>query len=119
MLCRELGMSRSSLYRLLESEGGVTQYIQRLRLSESLAQLSNPSNRKPIAIIAYELGMVDPSAFSRAFRRQFGISPSDAREAAQAGLVPPIAQAHRDAWNGIGGLLARLGPVARWLDQPR
>jgi AraC-like DNA-binding protein len=108
MLCRELGLSRSSLYRLLESEGGVTQYIQRLRLSESLAQLSNPSNRKPIAILAYELGMVDPSAFSRAFRRQFGISPTDAREAAQAGLVPPIAQTLRDAWNGIGGLLARL-----------
>ncbi|MCP4621761.1 MAG: helix-turn-helix domain-containing protein [Bradyrhizobium sp.] len=108
MLCRELGMSRSSLYRLLESEGGVAQYIQRLRLSESFAQLSDPANRKPIAVIADELGMIDSSSFSRAFRRQFGISPTDAREAAQAGLAPSIAQAHQNAWNGIGGLLSRL-----------
>jgi len=108
MLCRELGMSRSSLYRLLECEGGVAQYIQRLRLLESLAQLSDPSNRKPIAVIADELGLIDPSSFSRAFRRQFGISPTDAREAAQAGLAPSIAQTRQDAWNGIGGLLSRL-----------
>jgi AraC-like DNA-binding protein len=108
MLCRELGMSRSSVYRLLEAEGGVARYIQDLRLSESLAQLSDPSNTKPIATIADELGLMDSSSFSRAFRRQFGISPTDAREAAQAGLVPSLAQTHQGAWNGVGGLLSRL-----------
>jgi len=108
MLCRELGMSRSSLYRLLESEGGVAQYIQRLRLLNGLAQLSDPSNRRPIVVIADESGMMDASSFSRAFRRQFGISPTDAREAAQAGIAPSMAQAHEAASNGIGGLLSRL-----------
>jgi AraC-like DNA-binding protein len=107
-LCRELGMSRSSVYRLLEAEGGLARYIQRLRLSEIFARLSDPSNREPIVDIADELGMVDPSSFSRAFRRQFGISPTDAREAAQAGLVPSVTQADQSAWNGIGGLLSRL-----------
>ena len=97
MLCRELGMSRSSIYRLLESEGGVVHFVQRLRLLETLAQLSDPSNRKTIAIIADELGLTDPSSFSRAFRRQFGISPSDARKAAQAGLGRSIAQTHQEA----------------------
>ena len=108
MLCRELGISRSRLYRLLESEGGVAHYIQRLRLSESFAQLTDPSNGKPIAIIADELGLIDSSSFSRAFRRQFGISPTDAREAAQAGLVPSIARTHQNTSSGIGGLLSRL-----------
>ena len=108
MLCRELGISRSGIYRLLEAEGGVARYIQRLRLSESFAQLNDPYNRKPIAVIADELGLIDSSSFSRAFRRQFGISPTDAREAGQAGLVPSIAEPHYDAGNGIGGLLSRL-----------
>ena len=107
-LCRELGMSRSSVYRLLKAEGGLERYIQRLRLSESFAQLSDPSNRKPILEIADELGMVDPSSFSRAFRRQFGISPTDAREAAKAGLVFSVAPAHQGEGNGISELLSRL-----------
>ena len=108
MLCRELGMSRSSLYRLLESEGGVERYIQRHRLAESFAQLSDPSNTQSIVVIADELGMLDPSSFSRAFRRQFGISPTDVREAARAGLAPSLAPARRDAWGGVGELLSRL-----------
>jgi len=108
MLCRELGMSRSSLYRLLESEGGVERYIQYHRMAESFAQLSDPSNTQPIVVIADELGMHDPSSFSRAFRRQFGISPIDVREAARAGVAASLAPARRDTWGGVGGLLARL-----------
>jgi AraC-like DNA-binding protein len=108
LLCHELGMSRSSLYRLLESEGGVDRYIQHHRMAESFAQLSDPSNTQPIVVIAYELGMLDPSSFSRAFRRQFGISPTDVREAARAGLAPSLAPARRDTWGGVGGLLSRL-----------
>ena len=108
MLCRELGMSRSSLYRLLEAEGGVERYIQRHRLAESFAQLSDPSNTQPIVVIADELGMLDSSSFSRAFRRQFGISPTDVREAARAGLALSLAPARRDTWSSVGELLSRL-----------
>ena len=110
MLCRELGMSRSSVYRLLEAEGGVARYIQRHRLAESFAQLSDPSNTKPIFAIAGELGMLDLSSFSRAFRQQFGISPTDVREAARAGLATSVAQARQGARDGggVGGLLSCL-----------
>lgn len=107
-LCRELGMSRSSVYRLFKAEGGLARYIHRLRLSESLAQLSDPSNRRPIIEIASELGMVDPSSFSRAFRREFGVCPSDAREAAQAGLAPTVAPTDQGPSVGMSGLLSRL-----------
>lgn len=108
MLCRELGMSRSSLYRLLESEGGVERYIQHHRMMESFAQLSDPSNTQPIVVIAVELRMLDSSSFSRAFRRKFGISPTDVREAARAGLALSLAPARRDAWSSVGELLSRL-----------
>ena len=108
MLCRELGMSRSSLYRLLESEGGVQRYIQHHRMAESFALLSDPSNAQQIVVIADDVGMLDLSSFSRAFRRQFGISPTDVREAARAGLDPSLAVVDRGTKGVVSGLLARL-----------
>lgn len=88
MLSRLIGMSRSALYRLMESQGGVTRDIRRQRLLESLAVLSDPGRDKSIAAIAEEFCFSDAADFSRAFRREFGLAPSDARATAQAGLVP-------------------------------
>jgi AraC-like DNA-binding protein len=89
-LCREAGASRSTLYRLLESEGGVGRYIQRQRLSESFAILGDASNTIPIGMIAETLCFADASSFSRAFRREFGITPSDLRVASLSGVAPAI-----------------------------
>ena len=88
MLCREVGTSRSQLYRLLESESGVARYIQRQRLSEGHAALCDVSNTKRIATIAEELCFADASGFSRAFRQEFGMSPGEVRAASLAGLAP-------------------------------
>ena len=87
MLCREVGMSRSQLYRLLESEGGAAHYIRRRRLEESYALLSNPGDQRPVSAIAEELCFGDASGFSRAFRQEFGMSPSEARLATRSGLA--------------------------------
>ena len=87
-LCREAATSRSQLYRLLESEGGVAHYIQRRRLSESFRLLCDESNNASIGKIAELLCFADGSSFSRAFRREFGLSPSDVRAASLAGLPP-------------------------------
>jgi AraC-like DNA-binding protein len=87
-LCREAATSRSQLYRLLEGEGGVAHYIQRQRLSESFALLCDASNTLPVGRIAELLCFADASSFSRSFRREFGMSPSDVRASSLAGLVP-------------------------------
>ncbi|HEU5096730.1 MAG TPA: helix-turn-helix domain-containing protein [Reyranella sp.] len=89
-LCRELATSRSQLYRLLDGEGGVSHYIQRQRLSESFTLLCNASNILPVAKIAELLCFADASNFSRAFRREFGMSPSDARAASMTGPPPGL-----------------------------
>ena len=81
MLCHLIGISRSSLYRLLESEGGVTSYIQRQRLIEAHSRLSDSRNTQSIVSMAYDLGFTDSSGFSRAFRAMFGVSPREMRAA--------------------------------------
>lgn len=91
-LCKEAATSRSQLYRLLEGQGGVAHYIQRCRLSESFALLSDATNVLPIAKIAELLSFADASSFSRAFRREFGVRPTDVRAASLSGL-PPLAMA--------------------------
>jgi AraC-like DNA-binding protein len=87
-LCREAATSRSQLYRLLEGEGGVVHYIQRRRLSESFTLLCDPSSRFSIGQVAEMLCFADGSSFSRAFRREFGMSPSDVRAGAVGGSPP-------------------------------
>jgi len=94
-LCREAATSRSRLYRLFENEGGVAHYIQRQRLSESFTLLSDATNLVPVAKIAEALCFTDASSFSRAFRREFSMSPSDVRAACATGSRP--ARLPRDA----------------------
>ena len=90
MLCRHVGMSRSNLYRLLESEGGVASYIQRHRLMEARSRLSDIRNTQSIAAMAHDLCFTDSSSFSRAFRAMFGLSPGDVRAVtAKSGMTDP------------------------------
>lgn len=88
LICREAYASRSQVYRLLQGEGGVARYIQKLRLSEGFAVLCDSSRRDTIETIAEQLCFADASTFARAFRREFGMSPSDVRVAAQTGYAP-------------------------------
>jgi AraC-like DNA-binding protein len=85
-LCRQLGVSRSQLYRLFERKGGVTHYIQRQRLIRIFDTLCNPEDRRPISAVAADFCFEDPSSFGRAFRREFGCSAGDVRVSAAAGL---------------------------------
>jgi AraC-like DNA-binding protein len=87
-LCQETAMSRSQLYRVLESEGGVTSYIQRRRLSESFSMLCDTSCTLPIGEIAASLCFSDASSFSRAFKREFGNAPTEVRAASRQGQPP-------------------------------
>jgi AraC-like DNA-binding protein len=86
-LSRLVGMSRSNLYRLFENAGGVARYIQRERLLEARAVLSDLATTRSISAIAEELCFADASSFSRAFKREFGYRPSEVRSAALAGLA--------------------------------
>ncbi len=78
-LCREIGVSRSGLYRIFEPVGGVSAYIRRARLRKTRDALADSADRRPISVIAEQWGFMDPSTYSRMFKKEFGISPKEAR----------------------------------------
>jgi AraC-like DNA-binding protein len=83
-LANRLHISVRQLYRLFEEQGySVCRYIQRTRLQRSAGDLSNPHlKRESITAIAYKWGFTDSAHFSRAFKKQFELSPKDYRSSA-------------------------------------
>ncbi|CAH1673019.1 AraC family transcriptional regulator [Chelatococcus asaccharovorans] len=77
-LAQAAGLSRSTLYRVFASHGGVSSLITRERLNEAHRRLTSAGGPSAINALAYDLCFSDPSTFSRAFKRQFGYSPRDA-----------------------------------------
>ncbi|WP_246794776.1 AraC family transcriptional regulator [Burkholderia perseverans] len=71
-------LSRATLYRLFENEGGLATYIRNCRLREAADQLRQ-SPHKAVVDIAFELGFGSASDFNHAFRRAYDMAPRDFR----------------------------------------
>ena len=109
-LGRMLGVSRSRLYRLFEPLGGVTAYIRRQRLLAAHRALLDPLETSAIVAISERVGFPDASAFSRAFRAEFGYSPSHARAALARRTAAPSVRRPGGGASGLslGDILNRL-----------
>jgi AraC-like DNA-binding protein len=87
-LARRFRMSRAYLYRLFANDGGVQAYIRAQRLRRCFQAIADPTNHaRGIGDIALSFGFVSEAHFSRVFRQEFGLNPTDAR--AQAAIPPP------------------------------
>jgi len=80
LLANELNLSESQLYRKLKalSNKSISHFIRSIRLSAAKKLLSATDNN--ISDIAYQCGFNNPAWFSRAFKEEFGVSPTEFRK---------------------------------------
>ena len=76
-LCNEIGISERQLQRKLKSitNKSPNQLISSVRLHRAKELLLE--NKHNIAEVAYETGFSNPSYFSKSFKKEFGVTPSD------------------------------------------
>lgn len=76
-LSREMHMSRVALYKKLRSLTGQTptEFIRSIRLKKAAALLRKPGLQ--VSEIAYEVGFSNPKHFSRHFKAEFGMVPTE------------------------------------------
>src|ERR1700754_131738 len=67
-------LTRPTLYRMFEPEGGLHAYIRNCRLREAARRLSGVP-AMPVSRIAEALGFSHASDFTRAFHRAYGMAP--------------------------------------------
>jgi len=76
-LCLELGLNRTKLYSTIKSIAGMSlgNFIRKIRLDKA-AELLKTTDMS-ISEVGYFVGLESPSYFTRSFKEQFGVSPSE------------------------------------------
>lgn len=96
-ICHATGVSRRTLYRLFDQDGGVQRYIQSRRLERIRSTLTDRNETRRISEIATDFGFLRSDHFARVFKHQFGQPASEMRHlalrATDANIAPSYAQA--------------------------
>jgi AraC family transcriptional activator of tynA and feaB len=80
-VCRRFAISPRTLHNLFaDADESFAATVRRLRLERSAAVLADPATTAAtVTAVAAAHGFDDPTSFSRAFRRRFGVSPREMR----------------------------------------
>ncbi|HEY2225426.1 helix-turn-helix domain-containing protein [Actinomycetospora sp.] len=75
---RRFAISPRTLHALFaDGDGSFAATVRRLRLERCASRLADPTDRATVTAVAAAHGFDDPTSFSRAFRRHFGVSPRE------------------------------------------
>lgn len=76
---QEMGMSRMQFHRKIKAVSGMSaiEYLNSVRLKNAAKLLNNPALR--ISDIAFSTGFNDPNYFSKVFKNQYHMSPTEYR----------------------------------------
>lgn len=108
-ICRHLGVSRAHLYRLFANESGVAAYIQWRRLNQAKTVIqTDHSTRHRISGVAFQFGFKSEAHFSRAFKKAFGYSPTQAREWATAHPLDEVNPRQKDTEFSLRNILGQM-----------
>ncbi|MGV0818231.1 helix-turn-helix domain-containing protein [Martelella sp. AMO21009] len=93
-IAARFGISRTRLYRHFEPYGGVAAFVRERRLAAAHQKLTDP-RALPLNnnVIAASVGFQSESAFIRAFRRRYGMTPGEARRQRHGAAMPAAASA--------------------------
>lgn len=82
-IANAMGMSRSVLYGRIKSAVGMTpiDFVRHIRIMKATEMLQNTDDT--MTNIAYNVGFSDPKYFSKVFKKEMGIIPSEYRERTQ------------------------------------
>ncbi|MEL6829099.1 MAG: AraC family transcriptional regulator, partial [Pseudomonadota bacterium] len=90
-LLSEFGVSRASLYRMFEADGGVRSYINNRRLFRAVHMISsNPLRRGQVTQAAERWGFNSPVSFNRSVRRVYGTAPGSLFRQPLRPIVTPL-----------------------------
>lgn len=105
-LARHFGLSRASLYRVFEPEGGVAAYVRSRRLHRAARLLASPAHRHlRVLDVALDSRFSNETSFARAFQREFGLSPAELRASFDAhGTARPAAVRPLEWLRGVGAV---------------
>lgn len=102
-ICDAFGISRTRLYKLFQYTDGVASYIRNRRLSFALGLLSDPRHRhRKIIDIALTVGFGSEVSFIRAFRRRYGLTPSEVRNEGSPAQIESLAGADDEIFGDRG-----------------
>lgn len=75
-ILRDFGVSRTSLYRMFEKDGGVRHFVTNRRLLRAVQDIIRHKRRRgDISHAAEKWGFSSDANFNRAVRREFGVPP--------------------------------------------
>ena len=79
-IAMEVGMSRSVLYSKIKTETGMTpvDLVRHIRLLRAQKLIKN--SNETLSQIAYGVGFSDPKYFSKVFKKEVGMTPSEYRD---------------------------------------
>jgi AraC-like DNA-binding protein len=90
-------ISRATLYRLTEPDGGVAGLVRKVRLAQLERLLANGIDER-LAELAQRLGFANESHMSRQFRAATGVSPGRYRIASSGDTAAKAARRRWTAW---------------------